>query len=90
MVIYDIKLSKPRNNVKPQNKVHFYVARDKNGVLSLWFGKPYKEEYPWVFADNAILITINDGLNLYGLDIKDYDNLKCEDESVEVFLNMED
>lgn len=75
---------------RPRNKVHFYVIRDRNGSLVLYLGKPYRGGYYWIFTDDTIFIAANDELNLYGLDMKDYDNLKWEDEPVEVFLNMED
>lgn len=76
---------------KSQNKVHFYVARDKNGELVLWLGKPCRCVYYWSFNSRYnIVMASNKELSLYGLDIKDYDNLKWEDEPVEVFLNLED
>ena len=74
-------------SVKPKNNVHFYVARDKNGELLLYIGKPIRDEqefmsdYTWENADQ---------FDKYGLDINDYANLKWEDEPVEVFINMED
>ena len=78
-------------NKKPQNKVHFYVARDKNGVLTLWFGKPYRGTEYWVVGTKSYLLPADEKeLNLYGLNIEDYDNLKWEDEPIEVFLNLED
>lgn len=74
-----------------KNKVHFYVARDKNGVLTLWFGKPYRGTEYWVVGTKSYLLPADEKeLNLYGLNIEDYDNLKWEDEPIEVFLNLED
>lgn len=75
-----IKLAKPRNNV------HFYVARHKDGSLWLYIGKPY------FFKDAKICYaTGNSSLEFedFGLNINDYDNLKWEDDPVEVFVNKE-
>lgn len=77
---HKIKLVKPRNNV------HFYVARHKDGSLWLYIGKPY------FFKDAKICYaTGNSSLEFedFGLNINDYDNLKWEDDPVEVFVNKE-
>ena len=74
---------------KPKNKVHFYVARDKNGKLWLYMGKPIR-------FNNAFIADLSKGNTLtninfrcFGLNENDYANLKFEDEPVEVFLNLE-
>ena len=74
---------------KPKNKVHFYVARDKNGKLWLYMGKPIR-------CDDAFIADLSKGNTLtninfrcFGLNKNDYTNLKFEDEPVEVFLNLE-
>lgn len=74
---------------KPKNKVHFYVARDKNGKLWLYMGKPLR-------CNNAFIADLSKGNTLtninfrcFGLNESDYANLKWEDEPVEVFLNLE-
>lgn len=74
---------------KPKNKVHFYVARDKNGKLWLYMGKPLR-------CNNAFIADLSKGNALtnikfrcFGLNESDYANLKWEDEPVEVFLNLE-
>lgn len=83
ITIYEIKLR------KPQNKVHFYVVRDKDGELNMWFGTPYRYKGYWVNVYNSILIASGDKeLKLYGLDKEDYDNLKWENEPIEVFLKL--
>lgn len=82
--MYEIKLR------KSQNKVHFYVARDKNGELVLWLGKPFRGIDSWTNVGYSVCIAINDELDMYRLNSSDYDNLKLEDEPVEVFLNLED
>ena len=72
---------------KPRNRVHFYVARHKDGSLWLYVGKPY------FFKDAKICYaTGNSSLEFedFGLNINDYDNLKWEDDPVEVFVNKED
>lgn len=73
-----------------KNKVHFYVARDKDGILALWLGKPHRGKYYWLTKCNKMLMAADIELNLYGLNIDDYKDLKWEDEPVEVFLNLED
>ena len=75
---------------KPLNNVHFYVARDKDGELYLYMGKPIRisDEFITCYGGNII-----EGAKVfldYGLNENDYANLKWEDEPVEVFINMED
>ena len=79
-----------RKDTQPKNKVHFYVARDKNGELYLWFLKPYRSIERWVNIDHSWIVACSLEFNYYGLNYKDYDNLKFEDEPVEVFLNLKD
>ena len=76
--------------IEPRNKVHFYVARDKNGELYLWFLKPYRSIERWVNIDHSWIVACSLEFNYYGLNYKDYANLKFEDEPVEVFLNLKD
>lgn len=75
---------------KPKNKVRFYVAREKNGTLWLYMGKPIKKEHFYVICNYGIIIASVDRFSGYGLDKNDYANLKWEDDPVEVFINMED
>ena len=75
---------------KSENKVHFYVARDRSGTLWLYMGKPIKKEHFYVICNYGIIIASVDRFSGYGLDKNDYANLKWEDEPVEVFLNLED
>lgn len=88
LVIFFIVLSNSSKIGK--NKVHFYVARDKNGELYLWFRKPYRSIKRWVNIDHSLIVACSFEFNYYGLNYKYYDNLKWEDEPVEVFLNLED
>ena len=85
-----IVLFKKKETLK--NKVHFYVARNKNGELWLYIGKP-KRGYDTFFfcsSDAVMYLGHGDTLKMYGLNEHDYDFLKWEDKPVEVFLNMKD
>ncbi len=77
---------------EPVNRVHFYVARDKDGGLYLYIGKPIRVDNQ--FSPNPIegIIALGCGeeLQWYHLNENDYKNLKWEDEPVEVFINIED
>lgn len=78
---------------KSQNKVHFYVARDKNGVLCLYISKPFRRDTQFCpnIRNGVIVSTLTQyHFKIFGLNEKDYANLEWEDEPVEVFLNMED
>ena len=74
---------------KPKNKVHFYVARDKNGKLWLYMGKPIRFNNAFIadLSKGNTLTSIN--FRCFGLNENDYANLRFEDEPVEVFLNLE-
>ena len=78
-----------RKDTQPKNKVHFYVARDKDGKLWLYMGKPVR-------CNDAFIADLSKGNTLthinfrcFGLNESDYLNLKWEDEPIEVFLNLE-
>ena len=77
---------------EPVNKVHFYVARDKNGRLYLYLCKPIREEYLFQSCQNkhGSCLARDSELAIYGLNENDYKDLKWEDEPLEVFINMED
>ena len=85
--IFEKKKSTPS---KKRNNIHFYVARDKNGELWLYIGKPIRgiAEFHGVMDKNMFVLTRN--LKRFGLNKDDFKDLKWEDEPVEVFLNMED
>ena len=74
---------------EPRNKVHFYVARDANGLLCRYSGKPKRSIQVFFVGSWGEIITSGNGFSNYGLDVNDYANLKFEDEPVEVFLNLE-
>ena len=74
---------------KKRNRVHFYVARDMDGRLYLYLGKPFRGDGEFYGKDaNAFTLTCN--FRRFGLNKNDYKDLKWEDEPVEVFVNMED
>ena len=75
---------------EPRNKVHFYVARDKNSELLLYMGKPFRGINQFHPHQNGCIITSENDFSNFGLNKDDYANLKWEDEPVEVFINMED
>ena len=75
---------------EPRNKVHFYVARNMNGTLLLYFGKPYRDGCVFKVSKSQLIFYTGSNLSRFGLNDEDYANLKWEDEPVEVFLNMED
>lgn len=74
---------------KKRNIVHFYVARDMDGTIWLYMGKPKRTTC--TFISSRIGLTLPSGdFSKYGLDVNDYVNLRWGDEPLEVFLNMED
>ena len=77
-------------NKKPKNKVHFYVARDKNESLWLYIGKPRFGVYSYRSTNICERIGCIRDFPNFRLDANDYAHLKFGDEPVEVFLNMED
>ena len=74
---------------EPRNKVHFYVARDEDNSLWLFLVKPARSEQTFMPTSCGRIIISEKYFPDYGLDVKDYANLKWEDEPVEVFLNLE-
>ena len=80
-------------SVKPKNNVHFYVARDKNGSLWLYMGKPVRgdnEFYGDLDRNYDEFNYCSYNFEAFGLNENDYANLKWEDEPLEVFVNMKD
>ena len=73
-----------------RNKIHFYVARDKNGELFLYIGKPFRGIDKFHPCQNGYIITSDDDLSNFRLNKDDYADLKWEDEPLKVFINMED
>ena len=80
----------PLKETKTKNNVHFYVARDKCGELWLYIGKPIRYRYTFASPLSSLFTFPCNTFDCFGLNEKDYANLKWEDEPVEVFLNMDD
>ena len=79
-----------KNNGKHKNKVHFYVARDINGELWLYIGKPIREDTMFCSNLDKRIFALSRNFKPFGLNKDDYADLKFEDEPLEVFINMED
>ena len=76
---------------EPMNKVHFYVARDQDGELWLYMGKPIRSDTAFRGdLDKGVTGLTHINFRCFGLNEDDYTHLKWEDEPVEVFLNLED
>ena len=67
------------------------MARDKDGKLYLYLGKPLRRYNEFIGDLTRGSIALTDyHFNKFGLNKNDYAKLKWEDEPVEVFLNLED
>ena len=76
---------------EPVNKVRFYVARDKDGGLYLYLGKPFRGSSDFYGnPDKGSSLLTHFNFEYFGLNENDYENLKWEDEPLEVFVTMED
>ena len=75
---------------EPINKVHFYVARDMDGILFLYMGKPIRATSEFLSSDYGRLINSSRHFSKYGLNEDDYAYLKWEDEPLEVFITLKD
>ena len=83
-----ISTSKQEEHV---NSVHFYVARDMDGVLCLYISKPFRGSTNFCpNIRNGVIVLTRYNCKRFGLNEDDYANLKWEDEPVEVFINIED
>ena len=74
---------------KSINRVHFYVARDKNDGLFLYIGKPIRCNTYFISIHSVFMFPCNT-FHYFGLNENNFDNLRWEDEPLEVFVNMED
>lgn len=72
-----------------KNDVHFYMARDKDGELYLYLGKPLRDygEFIGDITKGSIVLT-GYHFNKFGLNKNDYAKLKWEDEPIEVSVHM--
>ena len=77
---------------EPMNKVHFYVARDKNGALWLYLGKPIRKDsiFSVSYGTYGSCLINKCHFKYFGLNENDFDNLKWEDDPVEVFITLQD
>ena len=75
---------------KKRNIVHFYVARDMDGGLYLYLGKPFRGDGEFHGNNNANVFTLSGDFRSFGLNKSDYKNIHWKDEPVEVFVNMEE
>lgn len=73
----------------PENRVHFYIARDMDGKLWLYLGKPIKVGSEFNITEDRKVTVLSSNLKRFGLNEDDYAYLKWENEPVEVFLNLE-
>ena len=78
-----------KKNEKPKNKVHFYVARDKDYSLYVYLNKPERSDFTFMPCTGCCIADISESQE-FGLNPDDFKDLKWEDEPVEVFINMED
>ena len=92
-IILDFVADKVKStSSKKINRVHFYVARDKSGLLNLYIGKP-ERAYSCFLALRGYCICRMEkecDFKKFGLKTDDFKDFKWEDEPLEVFLNMED
>ena len=72
------------------NNVHFYVARDQDGKLFLYMGKPIRKVGIFASSSFGHFICQEKYFSKYCLNARDFDNLKWEDEPVEVFITLND
>ena len=77
---------------KPQNKVRFYIAKpSRYYIYYLYLGKPRRVflNGKFIFKSDYNGRFITDDIFDYGLNPRDYDDMK-KGEIREVFLNLED
>ena len=90
VIILDFVSDKVKSKFsKKRNHVHFYVARDDKGRLWLYISKPIRAALGFIPNINGRLLALEGEFSKYGLDTNDYDNLKWEDDPVEVFEKTE-
>ena len=93
VIILDFVADKIKStSSKKINRVHFYVARDKDGIIYLYIGKPKRRYGCFLdsYRERSVAIIDEDDFKMFGLNPNDFKNLKWEDEPVEVFINIED
>lgn len=90
-IILDFVTDKVKSKFsKKRNRVHFYVARDMDGNVWLYMGKPNRSVDGFEPASNEYCVILTDNnFEVFGLNENDYKDLRWEDEPVEVFLNID-
>ena len=76
-----------------RNKVHFYVARDKDGTLNLWFNKPKRAVNFWYCQQKQDDWKATEEFiqNKHEIDGKQFPKLTWNDEPIEVMVkSLED
>ena len=87
-IIMTLKIRKLSAQLR--NRAHFYVARDKNGELWLYMGKPERGNSVFFRCLSQGCCISHHNFKLFGLNENDYANLKWKDEPVEVFVKLDD
>lgn len=83
-----IQLNKKTPTIRA-SQAHFYVARDKyNKLLYLYLGKPIKGIDRFHACHKGCIIAAANHLSDFGLNPKDFENIKFEDGPAEVFLDL--
>ena len=88
VLYYELKIRRTES----MNKVHFYVARDKDGTLNLWFNKPKRAVNFWYGQQKqdgwkAIEEFIQ---NKHEIDGKQLPKLTWKDEPISVYIYSSD
>ena len=86
ILCYECKIKR----TEPMNKVHFYVARDKDCSLYVYLNKPERSDFTFMPCTVGCCIADISEFQEFGLNPDDFKDLKWEDEPVEVFLNLDD
>ena len=87
VVIVGIVSINPKKK-KLENNVHFYMARNKNGDLYLYLNKPVRSGSCFYTNFCGGLISSEQNFKNFYLKVGDFNDLKWEDDPVEVFLNL--
>lgn len=84
VLYYELKIRRTES----MNKVHFYVARDKDGTLNLWFNKPKRAVNFWYCQQkqDGWKATEEFIQNKHEIDGKQFPKLTWEDEPINVYI----
>lgn len=84
VLYYEFKIRR----IESMNKVHFYVARDKDGTLNLWFNKPKRAVNFWYGQQkqDGWKATEEFIQNKHEIDGKQFPKLTWDDEPIEVMV----